>query len=61
MPQVRKMTGIEVRELERGTPAGRAAIIDQYDGLIAPFNAGEYGCATPEAGETGGLPRYVRK
>jgi hypothetical protein len=58
MPQVRKLSGIEAQELERGAPADRAAIIAQYDGLLAPFEVGEYGCATPEAGET---PLAVRR
>jgi hypothetical protein len=49
MPRTRKLTAAEIATLEYSNPAARA---QQYDALLAPFAAGDYGLAEPEPHET---------
>lgn len=52
MPQIRKLTPAEIATLEYSNPAARAQIAAQYDALLAPFAADDYGIAVPESHET---------
>jgi hypothetical protein len=52
VPQTRKLTLIEIANLNYSNPDVRAKLAAHYDALLAPFAVGDYGLAEPEKGET---------
>ena len=61
MPTMRKLTPAEVRTVEDTGTGQRKLTEEQYDRLLAPFAAGEYGAAEPDDDEKRLAVRYRLK